>query len=85
MRRKLVFVSKVGSKGVVFIPKAIREDVGVNEKDLIIIESDGEKITIRPVRVTRVKASRKIREVIEEALSEEYELEEAKADRLAGQ
>ncbi len=65
-----------------FIPKAIRESIGIEEKSLIVIESDGEKIVIRPLRVVRVRVSQEARQEIEEALREEQELEEEKAERL---
>ncbi len=49
---------------------------------MIVIESDGEKIVIKPLRVVRVRASREAGQEVEEALCEEQELEEGKAERL---
>jgi AbrB family looped-hinge helix DNA binding protein len=40
---------KVGKKGVIILPKSIREAVGIDEGDEVIVEvSDG--IVLRPVR-----------------------------------
>ncbi len=82
MRDRLVFLCKVSSKGTIFIPKAAREYVGISEKSVVILEVDKEKIIIKPLRVTRVKIDKETRLKIEKILSEEYILEEEKAERL---
>lgn len=73
-------MSKVGRKGITFIPKAAREHVGIDEETVVVIESDGEKITIRPLKVVRVKATPKLKRVVEEALLEEQLLEKEKVE-----
>jgi len=40
---------KVGKKGVVILPKAIRESVGIEEGDNVIVEL-GDGITLKPER-----------------------------------
>ena len=82
MRQHLVYISKIGKKGTLFIPKAIRELVGINERTLIIIEAEGDRIIIKPLRVLRVRASNIARSVIEKALSEEYEIERERERNL---
>jgi len=75
----LLFVSRIGRKGVIVIPKAVREAIGLEEKSPVIISVEGDRIVIKPIRVLRVKASARARRIVEEALSEEYLLEEEKA------
>ncbi|RLE88591.1 MAG: AbrB family transcriptional regulator [Thermoprotei archaeon] len=75
-------VVKVGRKGVIVIPKALRELVGIEEKSLVILGVEKGKIVIKPLKVVRVEATKKARRVLEEALSEEYRLEEEKARRI---
>jgi len=82
MSKILTFISKVGKKGVICIPKAAREHVGINENSIVILEADEEKIVIKPLKVLRVRASENARLEIERVLSEEYLLEERKAERL---
>ncbi len=48
MVHQLVIISKVGRKGVVVLPKAIRELTGIHERSLVIIEADEDKVVIRP-------------------------------------
>jgi AbrB family looped-hinge helix DNA binding protein len=40
---------KVGKKGIVILPKAIRESVGIEEGDNVIVEL-GDGITLKPER-----------------------------------
>ena len=40
---------KVGKKGVVILPKAIRESVGIDEGDNVLVEL-GDGITLKPER-----------------------------------
>ncbi|MHC1601349.1 MAG: AbrB/MazE/SpoVT family DNA-binding domain-containing protein [Candidatus Nezhaarchaeales archaeon] len=81
MSSELVYVSKV-SKGVVVLPKAIRDAAGIIERGLVKITLENGRIMIEPFKVKRVRLSEKAKRVVEEALREELKLEEAKADRL---
>ncbi|MGY0287664.1 MAG: AbrB/MazE/SpoVT family DNA-binding domain-containing protein [Candidatus Methanodesulfokora washburnensis] len=47
---------KVGRKGYVILPKAIREAVGIEERDEVLVEV-GDGIILRPVR-SRVDADK---------------------------
>ena len=83
LSKSLTVVTKVGRKGVIVIPKALRELIGIEEKSLVILRVEGDEILIKPLKVLRVEASKEARKVLEEALSEEYWLEEEKAGRIA--
>ena len=82
MSHRLVYISKIGKKGTLFIPKAIRELIGINERTLVIIEAEEDRIVIKPLRVLRVRASNIARSVVEKALSEEYGIEEERERNL---
>jgi len=81
MSNELVHVSRV-SRGVVVLPKAIRDAAGVAEKGLVRIALENGRIVIEPFRVKRVRLSERAKRVVEEALREELKLEEVKADRI---
>lgn len=86
---------KVGIKGQVVIPKAIREEIGIEPGDEVAFEADGAEVRIRraaddpEVRAREIRALRGIwadtagggtRELLEER-RKERELEESKAQR----
>ncbi|RLF07257.1 MAG: AbrB family transcriptional regulator [Thermoprotei archaeon] len=81
MPNKLVHVSKV-NRGVIALPKAIRDAAGITERSLVRITFENGKITIEPLKVRRVRLPERAKQAVEEALREELKLEEAKADRL---
>ncbi|MHA1606829.1 MAG: AbrB/MazE/SpoVT family DNA-binding domain-containing protein [Candidatus Freyarchaeota archaeon] len=70
-----MYMLKVGRKGIVVLPKALREEMGVGEGDLLVLEKKGEEFSVRPVKplVVRVDLRR-----VEELLGEELALEESK-------
>lgn len=86
---------KVGIKGQVVIPKAIRDEIGIKPGDEVTFEPNGSEVRVRRVeddperRATGIKALRGIWSDIpgsgtEELLEErrrERELEERKAQR----
>ncbi len=82
MSKRLIHVSRVGKKGVIVIPKAMRERIGICDGSLVIIECGDGEIIIRPLKVTRVKFTNKIRDLADNLLSEEYVLEEMKFNEL---
>ena len=43
-------VLRVGKKGVIVLPKAFREIVGITEGDLIEVEVVGDSIVLRPLK-----------------------------------
>jgi antitoxin PrlF len=86
---------KVGIKGQVVIPKAIREEIGIEPGDEVAFEAEGAEVRIRraadepEVRAREIKALRGIwadsaggdtDELLEER-HKERELEERKAQR----
>ena len=86
---------KVGIKGQVVIPKAIREEIGIEPGDEVAFEADGAEVRIRraadepQVRAREIQALRGIwadttggatDELLEER-RKERELEERKAQR----
>ena len=86
---------KVGIKGQVVIPKAIREEIGIEPGDEVAFEADGAEVRIRraadepQARAREIKALRGIwagtagggtNELLEER-RKERELEERKAQR----
>lgn len=85
---------KVGIKGQVVIPKAIRDEIGIKPGDEVTFEPDGSDVRVRRVdddpgrRAADIKALRGIRAGkgggTEELIAErrrERELEERKAQR----
>ena len=45
-----LFRLRVGRKGYIILPKAVREAVGVDEGDEVVVEVRGDSIVLRPVR-----------------------------------
>jgi AbrB family looped-hinge helix DNA binding protein len=43
--------AKVGKKGIIVIPKAIREEAGLKEGDVIIVKVEGKKIVIEKIEL----------------------------------
>ena len=43
-------MATLDSAGRVLIPKALREEIGLEAGDTLSVESDGEGVTLRPVR-----------------------------------
>jgi len=86
---------KVGVKGQVVIPKAIRDEIGIEPGDEVTIEPDGRDVRVRRVgddraqRAEGVKALRGIwadmpgigADALSEERRRERELEERKAQR----
>jgi AbrB family looped-hinge helix DNA binding protein len=86
---------KVGIKGQVVIPKAIREEIGINPGDEVTFQPDGKEVRVRRVadepeaRERDIKSLRGIWKdapgggtaALEEERRKERELEERKAQR----
>ena len=41
---------RVGPKGQIVIPKAIRDSLGINPDDVVLVDLEGEKATLEMVR-----------------------------------
>ncbi len=68
-------VLKVHKKGIIVLPKWIRERVGVNEGDALIAEVKGLKIVLEPLKPRRVKLGGRISRIVWELKKEEVGLE----------
>ena len=73
---------KIQPKGVITIPKKIRDSLGLSENDLIKIKKELNKITIEPVRTlpypVRSYSDREIDEFLQEDKTETKELKKLK-------
>ncbi len=74
-------VLKVHRKGIVVFPKKLREMIGVNEGDHIIVEVIDGKLIIKPLKPRIVEIDR---ELVEKILREEYGKEEDKFEEIIG-
>jgi len=70
---------KVGRKGVVIIPKKLREVLGIKEGDELIAEASEGALVMRPFKPKIVEIDPKL---VEEMLSEEGGLEREKVESL---
>lgn len=41
---------KVGPKGQIVIPKAIREKIGINPSDVVLLDIEGERAVVETIR-----------------------------------
>mgnify|MGYP000474584043 CR=1 FL=1 len=58
-------ISRVGRKGVIVIPKRMREFIGLKEGSHIVIElGEGEIIIIRPFTLKRVKLGGRVSQLV---------------------
>ena len=73
------FVLRVRKKGVLILPKALREASGLTEGDDVVAEVVEDGIVLRPLRPVRVRVDP---EVVESLLREEFEIEEERLRRL---
>jgi antitoxin MazE len=72
-------ILKVYKKGIIVLPKRLREILGINEGDMIVAEVMGDKLVMRALKPKVVDVDPKI---VEEILREEYELEKNKYTRM---
>lgn len=72
-------VLKVGKKGVVILPKKLREVLNVKEGDELIAEASKGVLTLKPLKPKIVDIGP---EQVEKILSEEDSLERKKVEKL---
>ncbi len=72
-------VLKVRKKGVVILPKKLREEAGIKEGDEVIAEASEGMIVLKPLKPKVVDVDP---ELIEEFLREEYGLEGRKCGNI---
>lgn len=68
-------ITRVGRKGVVVIPKKLRDAVGLEEGSYVIMEIRGGGILLKPFTVKRVKLGGRVSEIVAEYKRGELELE----------
>ena len=68
-------VLKVRRKGILILPKRLRDKVGINEGDEVIVEVKGDKLVMRVLKPKIVDVNPNL---VEKLLKEEYELERKK-------
>lgn len=72
-------VIRVGKKGIVVLPKALREEVGIEEGSLLTAEAKGGSLVLTPLRVKIVDVDPEaVTELVRRVKLEERVLEERK-------
>ena len=80
-------MTRVLKKGVVVIPKVLREEVGIKEGDLVVVKRVEDRIVIEPLerRLTLVTVdSGLVDRILREVDEEEKRLEMEKLKRIFG-
>lgn len=79
VEQDMAVVLKVRRKGILILPKEIREKAGIEEDSEVIVEIKDNSIIIKPLKpkVVRVDPG-----IIEEFLREEYVLEERRYEEI---
>jgi len=72
-------VLKVRRKGILILPKKLREAIGVYEGDDVITEVKGDKLILKPLKPKVVDVDQFF---IEKLLKEEYEAEKKKYEGM---
>jgi len=67
----MVYQIKLRKKGIIILPKDVREKPGIKENDILIGEIKGRELVLRPLKPKIVRVDPK---VVEEVLREEKEL-----------
>lgn len=72
-------VLKIRRKGIVILPKKLREALGVGEGDEIVAEVAGNRLILRALKPKVVDVDP---ELVKELLREEYDLERSRYGRM---
>ena len=72
-------VLKVRRKGIIILPKRLREAVGISEGDEVVVEVVGNELVMRALKPRVVDVDP---ELVERFLREEYDLERDRYTRL---
>ncbi len=70
-----VTVTRIGKKGVIVIPKRLREALGLEEGMSVILELKGDRLILRPYVPKRVRLKGRVSEIVRKAKEEEMRLE----------
>jgi len=73
-------VLRIRRKGILILPKGLRERLNVDEGDELVAEASGGALVLRPLRPKLVDIDPKL---VEGLLAEEGELEMGRAKRIA--
>jgi len=72
-------VLKVRKKGIIILPKKLREAIGVDEGGEVVVDAVGDKLIIRALKPKVVDVDP---EVVDELLREELILERSRYERM---
>ena len=75
----MVYRVRVRKKGVIILPKDVREKLDIKENDVLLGEIRGGELVLRPLKPKIVRVDPK---VVEEALKEEGEAERRKEEEM---
>jgi AbrB family looped-hinge helix DNA binding protein len=68
-------ISRIGKKGIIVIPKKMRESLGLKENMQVILILKENEIILRPFNIERVKLGGRVSEIVLKSKIEENELE----------
>ena len=68
-------ILKIYRKGIIVLPKSIRQTIGVDEGDSLIAEVKDSAIVLTPLIPKRVKLGGRVSEIVRATKREEVELE----------
>ncbi len=68
-------VLKIHKKGIIVLPKWMRERIGADEGDALIAEVRESKIVLEPLRPRRVRLGGRVSKIVRDLKREELELE----------
>ena len=74
-------VLRVRKKGVIILPKKLREEVGLREGDEVVVETRDNIIIIKPLKPLVVDVDPRL---VEEVITEEYRVEEERYRGMLG-
>ncbi len=72
-------IVKLGKKGIIVLPKGIREAIGVNEGDKLVVKVEGDKLVLKPLKPLVVDVDP---DIVREILRKERKLEEERIDKF---
>jgi len=79
VEQNMAAILKVRKKGILILPKEIREKAGIEEDSEVLVEAKNNSIIIKPLKPKVIKVDP---EIIEELLREEYVLEEKRYEGI---
>jgi len=75
----MVYQIKLRKKGVIILPKDVREKLGIKENDILLGEMKSGELVLRPLKPKIVRVDPKM---VEEILKEEGEAERRKEEEI---